>query len=377
MTSSFPIISGFLLPVIIAGIVSFYVNRAIHRWWLNRKNFATKARKQAQDFHEKEAPRTGGIGLFAGLMVGLLLADWSAQSWLLITCLMPSFLAGIFEDTAKKEISPWIRLAMPLVSGLLAIFLLDASFNNTGIYFLDSWLAGSQLFSIFCILLITTGAAHSTNVIDGFNGLMPGYGIIACTAFLWLAAYVEDTELLITFSALLGALIGLFIINFPKGTVFSGDSGAYLLGSCLAIAAILLLDRNQQISPWFPMAIMSYPVGETIFSILRKRLILGRPAMQPDEWHLHMVLHRFIKKHFKPKNANAMTSPFLWPLTLIPAIGACIYALNTKVLIIICLGYGTLYIFIYVIMVMREMIEVSNNHVTNNKAKKPKKASNK
>lgn len=356
MTSHFSVIPHFIVPVILAGVVSLRINQLIHRWWLGRQSFAIKAERQAQDFHEQDAPRTGGIGLFLGLIVGLLVASWSTQSVLFILCLVPSFLAGIFEDLAKKEMSPWLRLALSSLSGLLAIILLDASFNHTGIHFLDALVAGNPIFSVFCILLITTGSAHSTNVIDGFNGLMGGYGVIACVAFLWLAASVDDTELFITFVALFGSLIGFMIINFPKGIVFSGDSGAYLLGTCLALAAILLLNRNPHISPWFPMAIMSYPVGETIFSILRKRLILGKPAMQPDEWHLHMVLHRLIKRRLTTKNANALTSLFLWPFIVAPAIGACLYAFNTKVLIIICLSHGTLYICLYVVLVMREMM---------------------
>ena len=354
----YPTTSTYMSALTLAVAVSFGVNWSVFQWWKHHQSFAHKSERQAQDFHDQEAPRTGGIGMLCGFIAGSLVVLPVSFSLLFALSLAPAFLAGIFEDISKKDISPVIRLIITMLSGVVAILLLGIHFLKTDIFFIDQLVGGHWLFSLFCILIVVAGAAHSTNVIDGFNGLMLGYGIIACAPFLWLAMTINDPLAFSLFLVLLGSLVGLFFLNFPTGYIFSGDSGAYLLGTTMALSAIVLLERNPHVSPWFPIAILVYPVGETLFSITRKRLILGKPAMQPDGFHMHMIVYKLLTRHYtkqgrKHINTNAMTSPVLWMLALAPAIISCIYYTDTKVLIILCFGYATVYISLYIILLMR------------------------
>jgi UDP-N-acetylmuramyl pentapeptide phosphotransferase/UDP-N-acetylglucosamine-1-phosphate transferase len=69
----------------------------------------------------------------------------------------------------------------------------------------------------------------------------------------------------------IGAVLGFFLWNFPAGLIFLGDGGAYFLGFYVAEVSILLLVRNPEVSPLFPLLVCIYPVFETLFSIYRRR----------------------------------------------------------------------------------------------------------
>ena len=85
-------------------------------------------------------------------------------------------------------------------------------------------------------------------------------------------------------------MLGFFVWNFPAGLIFLGDGGAYFLGFYLAELAILLLHRNPEVSPMFPLLLCIYPVFETLFSIYRRKCAARpagrharrRPPAQPD-----------------------------------------------------------------------------------------------
>lgn len=50
-------------------------------------------------------------------------------------------------------------------------------------------------------------------------------------------------------------------------------------GGVIALASISLVQRNADVSPWFPMLLLIYPVWETIFSIYRKTVRGVSPAL--------------------------------------------------------------------------------------------------
>ena len=58
-----------------------------------------------------------------------------------------------------------------------------------------------------------------------------------------------------------------------------------------------MLDYYQQnnLSPWYVLTMLSYPVFEVIFSVFRK-LRIRRSPLKPDDLHLHMVIHKRVKK---------------------------------------------------------------------------------
>jgi UDP-N-acetylmuramyl pentapeptide phosphotransferase/UDP-N-acetylglucosamine-1-phosphate transferase len=149
---------------------------------------------------------------------------------------------------------------------------------------LPFWLA--LLFSAFAIV----GTMNAVNIIDGFNGLAGGTVLLVLLSFAATSAKTGAADLLYLNIVAIGALAGFLIFNFPQGKIFLGDGGAYMLGFLIAADGILLAGQYDEVSPWYVLAVMIYPVWEVIFSIIRKRRE-GKSPLEPDRHHLHMLVY--------------------------------------------------------------------------------------
>jgi len=140
---------------------------------------------------------------------------------------------------------------------------------------------------------------------------------------------------------------------FPKGKIFLGDGGAYLLGLVVALIGIFLAGKYEDISPWYVLAIFIYPVFEVIFSILRK-LTIGLSPMKPDSYHMHMLIHRQITKN------NPLTALFILlsilPFMIISTIYANCSLCNIKIIIVFVVCYLLLYRYLIKKVKIREDI---------------------
>jgi UDP-N-acetylmuramyl pentapeptide phosphotransferase/UDP-N-acetylglucosamine-1-phosphate transferase len=211
-----------------------------------------------QKFHAAPVPRIGGVGPVLGLlavMAALFYGDPPAAILLgtLLVCGIPAFGSGLVEDLTKR-VSPRMRLISVAVSALLAVWLLGASITRTDIPGLDG-LAAIPFFATAIAVFAVAGIANSINIVDGFNGLASMCVIIMLAALAYVAAQVGDSTISVLALAAIGAVLGFFIWNFPAGLIFLGDGGAYFLGFFVAELSILLLVRNPEVSPLFPLLV--------------------------------------------------------------------------------------------------------------------------
>jgi UDP-GlcNAc:undecaprenyl-phosphate/decaprenyl-phosphate GlcNAc-1-phosphate transferase len=140
------------------------------------------------------------------------------------------------------------------------------------------------------------------------------------------------------------------------GYIFLGDGGAYLIGFWIGVLSILLVNRNPQISPWFPILINLYPTTETLFSIYRRKIIRKSSATQPDGLHFHMLIYRRLVKWItteQPKKItrNALTAPYLWAMTLLTLLPALLFWEHSLPLILTSFLFVIFYIYLYMKLV--------------------------
>jgi len=133
-----------------------------------------------------------------------------------------------------------------------------------------------------------------------------------------VAATVGDPLVFPARSALAASIGRRVLLNYPRGRIFLGDGGAYLVGLLLAELAVLLVHRNSEISPWFPLVLLAYPVWETLFSMYRRKA-RGQSTGHADALHLHTLVYRRVVRWRgfagKPSDyavRNSLASALLW-----------------------------------------------------------------
>jgi UDP-N-acetylmuramyl pentapeptide phosphotransferase/UDP-N-acetylglucosamine-1-phosphate transferase len=310
-----------------------------------------------QKFHSHAVPRIGGIPLMAGLVVGAAVLLVESDRWDLaddlVLCGLPVFGSGLIEDLTKK-IGPLPRLLAAFFAAACAFFVLDAGIYRLDIPYLDNLLSFHWLIALFFTMFAVGGVSHAINIIDGYNGLSAGVCIIIFGAYASVAWQVGAPQILALSLIMIGTLIGFFLWNYPKGKIFAGDGGAYLVGFMVAIIGVLLVKRHHEVSPWFPLVCVAYPVFETIFSIFRRKFLQARAVGQPDALHLHQMIYRRLvrwrvgsRERNHKTSRNAMTSPYLWSVALIPIVPSVFFWDDTSMLIVIFLAFSMKYVWLY------------------------------
>lgn len=259
-----------------------------------------------QRFHDVPTPRIGGVGIFLASIFTI----FSTFGIMVSASAAIAFVSGILEDLTGRITQ---RQRLLIQSFGAAIFVLIGGYylKTIGMGFEFPYLL-AVVFTVFAIV----GVTNSINIIDGLNGLAGGVSLFAFLSFATLSYMLKDTEVLFVCLSLAAATLGFLVFNFPRGKIFLGDGGAYFLGFMLAVLAVMLVSRNVGVSAWFFLAVLIYPIWEVVFSIVRRRMAIGKKAMGADKMHLHQVLMRSLKLS-NPKAALVMVLSFL-PFQFVP-----------------------------------------------------------
>ena len=332
--------------------VSYLIVRSV-RWHL--RFTADHPGSSPQKFHTAPVPRVGGIAVLAGMvatgLVALLLPADTILYWMLMLSLMPAFLGGLLEDVTHR-VGPGARLLLTVITAAFAFSLAGVHFERSHMQWLDRALAFAP-FGYVALLFAVAGVAHAMNIIDGYNGLASGVALIIVTALGAVAQHSGDA-LLGTFCLGTGAAtLGFLLLNYPQGRLFLGDSGAYVLGCSIALASALLILRNPSVSPWFPMALVIYPVWETLFSAARRALRF-RNISEADAHHLHSLVYRRLSRRWVRGRRehdrmlrNSMTTLPFWVANACLAAAAVSDFENTRVQQVLIVGFIACYCVAY------------------------------
>lgn len=286
-----------------------------------------------QKMHYGDIPRAGGFGIMLSLCFVVLfgLKYWNL---ILLVPIFLVFLSGMLEDL-HNSLSPKQRLALQVLAALSAIYFFDCVITDIGI-FMPYYIG--IIFSVFCIV----GIINAMNIIDGFNGLSGGFSVLTLISIACVAYMVCNVSIFYMCIGLIGGILGFLVLNFPKGRIFLGDGGAYLLGFILAFLLIMLTQgENSKVSPWYGLCVMIYPVFEVLFSVYRKKIMRSMSAMEPDGVHFHMLIYKRITR------SNYKTSILIWILNIPFVFLPVLFFDNTIALIVLSIVFICIYLFIY------------------------------
>lgn len=315
--------------LLIAAGVSFALSRVA-------KNATIGTREQSTP------PRLGGVALVLALCVNLAVhcvgklcecplwpqlnlqapidersRSWCCQILLWSIYFAPVFAIGLLEDVSNNlsvSIRLWASLALGLTLAMVGgvrIVRLDLPFIPA----LDALGLPGLIVSFLLSALAISGFVHAMNIVDGLHGLASGLSIIM---LMGLGAVAFNAGLIdLANTALLICVLsaGFFLVNFPKGLLYLGDSGAYFLGFFVAVLAVAIPARDENVSPWSSLLICSYPIIEVLFSILRRLNAKRGSPSKGDQLHLHSLLYRRVIR-----NKPIATVVLLVPITVIVTI---------------------------------------------------------
>ena len=347
-----------MVVLLLAFAVSLVVTFFIVRFQRTHARFSIDGDMSGpQKFHARPVPRVGGVGIAIGAVAGCLAlfmmpSNGTSLGIMLLVCAAPAFISGLAEDLTKTQ-SPRRRLFFTIASAGMAAWLLGALVNRTDIPGVD-WFVAFKGGSIVVTLFAVAGVANSVNIIDGFNGLASMCVVLVSSAIAYVSFQAGDRELALCALIGLGAVMGFFIWNFPAGLIFLGDGGAYFLGFYIAELSLLLVNRNQVVSPLCPLLMCIYPIFETVFSMYRRKFVRGRPMGMPDGVHLHSLIYRRLMRWAVGNREakvltkrNSMTAPYLWLLCMMSVVPAMLFWNNSALLGLFIVLFAVTYSYLY------------------------------
>lgn len=291
-----------VLALLVALVVSFLTTPVV-------KTFAYKVGaidvpKDARRMHKVPIPRLGGLAIFMGFMVSILLfvnirGNQQMQSILLGAVII--VVLGVVDDIMAlpamlKFVVQIVAALIPAMNGVTILAFSNPNIFSDKLY----WVLGglSVPFTVIWIVAIT----NSVNLIDGLDGLADGVSAISATTMLVIALLYSEAQVAIVMAALVGACVGFMPYNLNPAKMFMGDTGATFLGYILATMSIQgLFKYYAVISFVVPFLILGLPIFDTSFAFIR-RIAHGQSPMHADRGHIH---HRLIDMGLNQKQAVA------------------------------------------------------------------------
>ena len=287
------------LPVIIIfGItISTLLHFSIQKIFIYFKRFDDFNPRSS---HNTLATRTGGIGIFATLLIislyfyfqNLEIFDYS-----LFIPLGIMFIVGVYDDLYNADFKLKFLLQIIVAKILIDQGYAISNFHGFLGFYEIPWIL-AQLTTVFVFLIIV----NSINFIDGIDGLAITEVIKSVLIIEFLSnsfSNLSSLGLIIIIS-----ILPLYYFNFKKKQkVFLGDGGSLLLGSIIAIYIFFILSDQYILSPkWvlnktlFSVLITMYPLID-LLRVFIIRIKNKKSPFHPDQNHIH---HLLIKKFRNP-----------------------------------------------------------------------------
>ncbi|MBA4729885.1 MAG: glycosyltransferase family 4 protein [Gammaproteobacteria bacterium] len=337
-----------ILPLsFLIGLGFIFINNTVSTKW------SRNLRNSPQTMHKKSVSRFGGIAVFFSLLIISTISDLKEYQFLreAVFVSSPVFLLGLADDF-NIEIKPALRLAVLFMISLLFYYVLGIKAYNLNIPFVD-YLFTFEIFALLFICFAVAGMINAFNMIDGINGLLMLFCLSVCLSILIFPQSAINLEFYLYLVALFFAILGVFILNFPFGRIFLGDGGAYFLGAMIVIGLIKYYQVND-LSPWYVMLMLVYPVTDVLFSIYR-RITLQVSTLEPDNQHLHHLIYKRVSKlELKSENKKHFLVTFMTFIIYSPfLLGANYFSKDTQILQILTLIFVSIYIVIYFLLAPR------------------------
>jgi len=227
-----------LLVPVAAAMVSFVAAYLFLPWLIRSLRGTTLVGRDLNKPHSPLVPEMGGIAVILGFYVGVAIlvafaipVSSGSLFFAALSACLGAGVVGLMDDMFRlrkryKAILPF-ALALPLGAVLYAD-------KNTSLLGIDI-----GVFMAIVVPLGVTSASNAANMLEGFNGLGAGLGLIMTSSLIALSLLTGAQEGLFLLFPLLGALVAFLLFNRFPARVFPGDSMTLFTGATIACAAII------------------------------------------------------------------------------------------------------------------------------------------
>jgi UDP-GlcNAc:undecaprenyl-phosphate GlcNAc-1-phosphate transferase len=260
---------------------------------VSRRGIGLDDPNETRKRQETPVSRLGGLPIVISLIAGMTINWWTdpkpSVDWgpLLVGSILMYGL-GLWDDLrplgARKKLIGQIVAAS-------VVYFMGLSIDRMT-YPGARWSVELGQWSYFVTVFWLIAVPNLVNLIDGFDGLAGGLGLVMSMTLGMVAIHNEQLEVAGYAFTMAGALLGFLVFNFPPAKIYLGDGGAYLIG--FTIAALSLSSSNKaSVAAVLLVTIVALgiPILDTTFALLR-RALRGYPIFHADDEHFHHRLQK-------------------------------------------------------------------------------------
>jgi UDP-GlcNAc:undecaprenyl-phosphate GlcNAc-1-phosphate transferase len=290
--------------------------------WLSRR-LGVIAHPSERHPHSRPMPLLGGLAMFAGFAVAMLVflnqADPKDRGNIVGVLVVSGLAAVLLVVDDRWSLPPLVKFGLQLAVSLIAVVGLGKAFQITFVSLLGGHIIQLGVLAIPISLFWMLGMQNTVNLLDGVDGLAAGVVLIVATTLMFAAAGNHQPAVVQLAGALAGACGGFLLFNFSPARVFMGDSGSHFLGTALGMISILGVSK---VAVAFALAIpilaLALPIADTAWAIVRRSWLHSSVA-SPDLKHIH---HRLLDFGL---NARQTCVVFYCASGLLGAVGLMIF----------------------------------------------------
>ena len=315
---------------VIALLVTLLTTPLVQKWAI-KKGAVDDPKSDARRIHKEPIPRWGGIAIFAGFVVSLVLvlpfvSERTIPMFLVGMLVMglAVVVMGAYDDL--YQFNPKVQALFLLGVGVAIQFFFKEGSERVliagtvtpwdNVWRSFDW-AAIPLTAIFIFIITKT-----MDTIDGVDGLAAGIAAIGAGTLALISAKWNQAPIPHIAAAIAGSSIGFLRHNYNPARIFMGTGGAQFLGFSLACLSIVSATKSvAAIALIVPLFLFGVPLVDAVQVIIRRKLS-GQPITQADKRHLH---HQLLNKGLSQKQT-------VWVLYMFAAMlcGAILVAVKLR-----------------------------------------------
>jgi UDP-N-acetylmuramyl pentapeptide phosphotransferase/UDP-N-acetylglucosamine-1-phosphate transferase len=221
--------------------------------------------------HSTPTPRTGGLAILLGFIVGFAFGGHSFPL-ALGAGMLGVVLISMVDD--RLNLSYVVRLLVHFASATVASVLFQGEIASWALLFM----------AVFFVVAFT----NAYNFMDGINGMAGFEALVAGAAYFVLFSRHGGSDYALVCACLAGGAAGFLPWNYPRGTVCMGDVGSAGIGFMLGFLAVALTYFENPVVCVLPLLPVILDTAETLV----RRIVNGDPFMQAHRSHFYQRLMR-------------------------------------------------------------------------------------